>query len=123
LEVLDKVLQRLQDNNFTVNPLKCKWAIQETDFLGFWLTPKGLKPWRKKIDAILWIERPKNVSEVRSFIGAVTFYREMFPKCSHLLTPLYWFTETKGRQCFHWTPECQQAFDAAKAILAKDIFI
>ena len=31
LQSLDIVLQRLQDNIFTVNPLKCKWAIQETE--------------------------------------------------------------------------------------------
>ena len=73
LAVLDKVLTRLQDNNFTINPLKCEWAVQETDFLGFWLTPTGLKPWKKKVDAILNLEPPRNVKEVRTFIGAVTF--------------------------------------------------
>ena len=123
LEVLDKVLTRLQEANFTINPLKCEWAVKETDFLGFWLTPIGLKPWKKKIQAILDLEPPKTVSEVRSFIGAVTFYREMFPKRSHVLAPLYQLTESKRKGRFEWTPDCQQAFDQVKAMLAKDVFI
>ena len=123
LEVLDKVLSRLQDANFTINPLKCEWAVKETDFLGFWLTPTGLKPWKKKVQAILDIETPKTVSEVRSFIGAVTFYREMFPKRSHVLAPLYQLTESKRKGRFQWTTACQQAFDQVKAMLAKDVFI
>ena len=122
LQVLEQVMTRLQENGFSVNLRKCEWAVQETDFLGYWLTPTGLKPWRKKINAILHLQRPRTVKDLRSFIGAVTYYRTMFPKRAHILAPLTAPTSQKSGNVA-WSAECQQAFDTIKAILSSDVLL
>jgi hypothetical protein len=62
LNRLKKVLTILESANFTIDPLKCEWAVQETDWLGCWLTPTCLKPWHREIDAVLNSELSKSCS-------------------------------------------------------------
>ncbi len=71
IELLRTILHCLQNNGFMMNPLKCEWAIQEMNWLGYWLSSCDLKPWKKKIDTILHMDHPHDSSCLCHFIGCV----------------------------------------------------
>ena len=99
LLLVKKVLSKLIENGFKCNPLKCDWAVKETDFLGFWMTPNSVRPMKTKIDAILKMQRPQTTTQARSLIGAVNFYKSLFPRRAHVLAPL---ADLTGDKSFVW---------------------
>ena len=120
VQVLKVVLERLEAKGFTVNPLKCEWAVKETDWLGYWVTPDGLKPWKKKIDAILKLKPPRNASNVRSFLGMINFYRDMWPRRTQLLRQFNALSGGPKKQKVEWTPALEAAFNEVNAVIAQD---
>jgi hypothetical protein len=120
VNLIATILRRLSENGFTINPLKCEWAVKETDLLGYWLTPQGLKPWRKKIDAILHMDRPCNATELRMFIGWVNYYPDMWQSRAHILKLLTNQSGLKKRAPIKWTDDMQQAFNKMRLLMAAD---
>ena len=121
LAVIRKILTRLRDKGFIANPRKCEWCIEQTDFLGHWLTPDGIKPYSKKIKAILNMQEPKNIKQLRAFLGLVTYYRDMWPRRSHILAPLTDLLKTP--KTFKWEPCHREAFLQMKAIIETDTLL
>ena len=102
-----KVCKRLENKDFSINSLKCEFGVKESDFLGHWLTPKGVKTLRKNIQGIIDMEATTNLTQLRSFLGMVNYYQYMWPKRSHIISPL---TELMGLKEYKWGPPQEKAF-------------
>ena len=63
-------------------------AEAEIEYLGYVLTREGIKPQPEKVSAILAINPPNTVKELRKSLGMVQYYRDLWDKHSHLLAPL-----------------------------------
>ena len=60
---------------------------------------------------------PKTVLDLHRFIGAVNFYRDMWPHWAHFLAPL---TSLTGKSILKWTPAHQHAFECMKVLIITD---
>jgi len=104
LEKVELVLQRLQKAGLKVNVTKSFFARSQLEYLGYWITHTGIKPVYDKVKAVLKIAEPKTRKELRSFIGMVNYYRDMWVRRSHVLAPLAALT-SKTTKCATQT-EC-----------------
>ena len=77
-----------------INAKKCSFGLKEIPYRGYIITREGIKPEdSKKIQGIMDIECPKTTTDVKSLIGMVQYYRDMWKSHSHILAPL---TEASG---------------------------
>ena len=67
------------------------------------------------------IDTPKTRKQLRSFIGMVNYYREMWPQRLHLLAPLSSLTSAKIK--WDWTTQCQKAFEDMKSLIEKETLL
>ncbi len=84
----EQVLRRLRGAGLKVNAAKSFFCTHEIEYLGYILTSGGIKPQQKKVQAILVLNPPNNVKELRHFLGMVQYYRDMWAKRSEMLAPL-----------------------------------
>jgi len=74
-EIVEEVLRRLEENNLYIKPEKCMWKVRKIGFLGVVIGPNGIEIEKKKVDGVLSWPKPKNVKDVRKFLGLANYYR------------------------------------------------
>ncbi len=77
LQKMETVLTRLRDAGLKVNGAKSLFCAHEIKYLGCILTREGIKPQPKKVQAILVLNLPNNIKELRHFLGMVQYYWDM----------------------------------------------
>ena len=117
IERLEVVLQRFRAANLKLSPKKCLLFQKEVPFLGHIVGQDGVRADPQKIVAVKEWPVPRNVTEVRSYLGLCTYYRRFVKDFASIASPLHQLTR-KGAT-FHWDGECQASFERLKAALVE----
>ena len=112
LHHLQRVFSRLKKFNLKLKPAKCSFIQQEVRFLGHVLTPQGFKTSEDHISSVKEFKPPQSVRDVRRFFGLASYYRRFIASFAKIASPLH--SLTRKDVSFHWSPQCQKAFETLK---------
>ena len=112
---LEEVLQRFRAANLKLKPSKCHLFQTKVDYLGHVVSKHGVATDPTKVNAVANWPVPKNLSELRAFLGTVGYYRQYVDGFASTARPL---TKLTGKDTkFQWSEECQVAFNSLKQAL------
>ena len=109
---LRTVLERLAQHQLYAKFSKCEFWLQKVAFLGHVLSAEGVAVDPAKIEAMKEWEQPRNVTEIRSFLGLAGYYRRFIENFSKIARPMT--NLLKKTKEFEWTPECERSFQELK---------
>lgn len=107
-----KLLERCRERNLKLNREKLQLKCTETPFIGHVLTPEGIKPDPRKVEAVLKMKRPSDVAAVPRLVDLVNYLSKFLSKLSELCEPLRRLTH-KGVE-WSWSTEQEKAFGSVK---------
>jgi hypothetical protein len=112
------VMEALRAARLYCNPKKCQFFLLELDFLGHYISTRGVEAHSSKVDKVLQWPTLQNSTDVRTFLGIVHYIANFLPKLADhtmILTPLT--TKEAQRKFPDWTTTHQQAFEAIKGLV------
>lgn len=116
LKHLRIVLQRLKDNSLYVEKSKYESMTDKTEFLGLQVGKKGIRVSDERKRVVQDWPTPQTISELRSLIGLLQFFRRFIHGFSETAAPLTNLTR-KGCSMAQWNDHCDSAFSQLKSKL------
>ncbi|XP_073129646.1 uncharacterized protein [Henckelia pumila] len=111
-EHLKLVLQTLKAAQLYAKFSKCELWLERVVFLGCVISAPGVFVDPSKVEAVISWPRPRNVSEIRSFLGLAGYYKRFIEGLSSIAKPMTQLTQKDRR--FVWTKECDSCFHTLK---------
>lgn len=111
---LGLVLRILEKNSLFVNKKKCEFGKGEVAYLGHVISENGVAMDGDKIRAIVEWEIPKNLRELRGFLGLTGYYRKFVFNYAHIARPM---TEQLKKDNFKWSETATKAFECLKTAM------
>jgi hypothetical protein len=108
---LEAVFNCLLEHQFFLKQSKCTLAQPSISYLGHIVSSIGVGPDPEKIKAMVEWPAPKNLKQLRGFLGLTGFYRKFVSQYARIAAPL---TNLLKRDAFAWSQDAQSAFEALK---------
>jgi len=89
---VEEVLKRLEKNDLYVKLEKYVWKAKKIEFLGVVIGPKGIEMEKEKVDRVLSWPEPKNVKDIRKFLGLANYYRRFIKDFAQIARPMNMLT-------------------------------
>jgi len=118
---INQLFQRLYEGGLTINPAKCEFGKEKIDFLSYTISPEGIAPKQSKVQIILEYPEPKNVTELKRFLGMINYYRRCIPQAASTQALLYDLTigaKKNDKRPIHLSEKQRVAFEESKKSLA-----
>ena len=115
LTALEEVLCRMENAGLRLKKNKCVFMASSVIYLGHMIDAEGLHPVQDKVKAITDAPNPRNVTELKSYLGLLTYYSRFLPNLCTVLSPLYKLLRQDTR--WHWTSKEKKAFLESKQLL------
>ena len=115
LKNLDIVMEHLASAGVTLKKSKCVFLSQSVEYLGHVIDKDGLHPSQEKVRAIQQALEPRNVTELKSFLGLLKYYSKFLTNLSIVLSSLFRLLRKDVK--WSWTEEHSLAFQNAKKLI------
>ena len=113
--LLKDVTNALLTANIRLRREKCRFMVEQIDFLGYIVSYRTIRPSNAKIRAVSEFTTPTSRKEVQRFNGLANYYRNFINGFSSIAAPLYKLTKTD--EPFVWTQSQEDAFAELKSRL------
>jgi hypothetical protein len=105
-------LQVLREHQLYAKFSKYKFWLDQVEFLGHVISKEGIAVNPSKVASILEWEAPKNVKQIRGFMGMPGYYRRFIEGFSKIAGPM---TKLLRKNTpFIWSDECEASFQTLK---------
>ena len=109
------ILQRCEKFGVTLNPDKFKFARTKVDFCGYSISQPGYTVDSRKVKAIADFKTPRNITDLRSFMGLCNQLGGFSSEVAHAAQPLRDLLKPRNEWC--WTDVHDVAFQKVKDTL------
>ena len=114
---LQVVLETLRKEQLYAKLSKCEFCLTKVSFLGHIVSKEGIRVDPKKIEMVVEWKPPRNVTEVRSFLGLAGYYRRFVKEFSMIAAPMTRLLQKNVK--YEWSEKCQGSFEKLKAFLTE----